>query len=512
MVLALPLLLACTDDPPRESGPNPTTPGGVFSRTPTLTANANPDAPLAWRLEAALAEPGSVHVTVTDAVGSWTRGPFAGPEVDAWLFRWHPGESHEVQITATSESGAEESVTLTVDAPALPDDFPPITVVTTSPDDMEPGFTVFAPSRLGPDAPQYLLAVDAFGLPVWWYASENLVYGLERTSRGIRYALGKTEVREVDLLGALVHRIGPEPAKSGSIGVPYVAVHHDAFTLPDGNVLILAVESRTIPNFPLDEQNLAVRGDAFVAGDVLLELDGVDGQIVREWHLLDLLQPDRIGYDVLTEPYWNATFDRSIADWSHTNAIAFEPEADRIWLSLRHQDALVGLGRFSGELELILGNDDRWSAPWSEHVVGLVDGKWMYHQHGVHYGGEANLFVFDNGNNRATPPEPPVDPTFSRAVEYRYDAVSRTAEEVWSYEDPRDLYAQAFGNVQFLPGTDHVLVLYGDLSRSYPGAPTARILELTHEPDPAIVFELALFPEFDQSDRTAFRAHRWPEW
>jgi hypothetical protein len=490
------------------------TPAGTaiaFVTGPTLTENDVAEAPLAWRLQATLDHPATVTVAITDGVDSWTRGPFeVTADLDEWLFRWYPGETHTVTVTATGAAGTSTSSTLTVTAPPLPDDFPDLELVSSDPDRMEPGLTVAAPSKSAHDAPQYIVAVDALGIPVWWYAAAPTIWGFEPIEGGFRYILNRDSVNDVDYRGHLYRVLAAEAEQQADetpVSVP--AFHHNVHTLPDGHLLVLSIEGREIAEFPQRERNPSLLGPAMVAGDVLLELDVDTGDVVQQWNLLDILQQQRIGYGALTEGYWDPFFGDGTADWSHANAIAYDESTDRIWLSLRHQDAIVAIGRTSGELEWILGDADKWQEPWRSSLAELTSGNWQYHQHGISLGPDGDVMAFDNGNDRAIPPKPPLDVTFSRAVQFHLDEEDHTAAQAWSYHDPRGFVVLSQGNVQYLPVTDHVLVNFGNLSAVT--GPTAEILETPHDQSEEILFELALYPPTEDTDKEIFVAFRIPE-
>ncbi len=490
------------------------TPSGapVFLSGPTLTENPVAEAPLSWRLEAKIDRPTTISVAVSDAFDAWARGPWAvDGTLDVWLQRWHPGETHTVVVTATDNRGLATSATLEVTAPPLPADFPDIRFVSADPVRMAPGYTVFSPSHTGPEAPQYLTAYDENGLPVWWYAAKDTVYSIERTADGVRYLWGRDALYEVDLQGNRIGEWTTRTPTEGGLAVDLPAMHHDVLTLPDGHLLALTIEGRNLPLFPLSEAEPSVQGPAFVAGDVIAEIDPDTGAILHEWPLLDLLDETRIGYDALASVYWEALFGEPTEDWSHGNALAYDPGKDRIWVSLRHQDAVVGFGRTSGALEAIVGSGANWRAPWASALFALDGGTWMYHQHGINLGPNGTLFAFDNGNNGASPPSPRVPTVVSRAVEYALDESTRTVEERWSYADPRGFFAGEMGNVQYLPAAETVLVNFGAIKRKLPEDPTVVILEVTHEAPPRVVFEINVYPPSIEQDKTVFRAHRWEE-
>jgi hypothetical protein len=498
-------MLGCAKDPGGS-------PDGETAEPPSLALDPTDSrvAPLAWRLHGTLASESDVGVHVQQANDEWVQGPFHGAAIDTWLYRWRAGGVHDVDVTATDAGGVVTEWSFTVEAPPLPDDFPVPVVVVSDPARMEPGFTAIAPSPAGSDGASYLLAVDQTGVVVWWYATGGSIHAVTKIGDKLRIMRNKDGVYEVDLRGDTLREWHPLDASPNGVTVPTSRLHHDLIELPDGQFLTLSIEGRDLQSFPLNESAPDERGPAFVAGDVVVEFDPETGAIAHEWPLLDRLDADRIGYDVITGDYWDEFFEETTRDWSHANALAYDPATNRIWVSLRHQDAIVSLDRTTGEIDRILGTPDEWDPAFAPKLLSLTSGAWPFHQHGHQLLPDGSLLMFDNGNYEAVPPGNPVATPQSRAVQYQVDAAAGTAREIWRYEDPRWLFSGSLGNAEWLPITDHVLIDYGNL-RAQDGNPGVRVIEVTHTEQPEIVFEIAFYPAVPEGDVTAYRAWRWPE-
>lgn len=483
----------------------------AFTVAPTLEQAPDPTAPLGWRLTLTADEPVTVRVDVTDALGAWSHGPFeTDAALDVWLHTWHPGQTHTVAVTATDAAGNASLVELAVTAPALPDDFPDIRLASADPARMEPGVTVVAPTKSAEGGATYIVALDAAGQVVWWFAGGGFIHGVDQLADGhLRYMRNKDHVGVIDLRGGVHAEYGLLKNANKSILVDALALHHDMITLPDGHLLTLGIEAREL-DYPLSEEKPAQMGPSLVAGDVILEIDALTGEIYQSWPLLDLLDPDRIGWDAVVGDYWEGVFEEDVRDWSHGNALQYDAAADRIWVSLRHQDAIVGIGRASGAVDAILGNHDSWDPAFADLLLDPVgDTKWAYHQHGHVIGANGNIYVFDNGNNRTMPPQPPLPVNESRAVEFAIDVEAGTAEAVWQWGDGG--FSASLGNVQPLPETGNVLVVYGDVSGEGLDVPGVRIYEVTHTDPAEIVSELHIWaPPIEGAEITTFRAVRWP--
>jgi hypothetical protein len=114
---------------------------------------------------------------------------------------------------------------------------------------------------------------------------------------------------------------------------------------------------------------------------------------------------------------------------------------------------------------------------------------------------------------------------YSRAVEYRIDEGRMEIQQVWEYgrNSPERLFTDRVGNIEWLPQTGNVLINFGytilvDGGRPNPMAfnsTMVRIKEVTHEADPEVVFDLALFDyantSFGYRGYFTYRSHRIPD-
>jgi hypothetical protein len=135
--------------------------------------------------------------------------------------------------------------------------------------------------------------------------------------------------------------------------------------------------------------------------------------------------------------------------------------------------------------------------------------------------------VYDDGNYRASPFDPPVSnfANYSRAVEYAINEQTMEVAQVWQYgqDVPETLFTVALGNADWLTNTDHVLVTFGDVNvlnynppdTNAPGATMIRIQEVTHDPTPEVVFDLSFFdydyPGLGYYGYWTYRSHRVPD-
>ena len=139
---------------------------------------------------------------------------------------------------------------------------------------------------------------------------------------------------------------------------------------------------------------------------------------------------------------------------------------------------------------------------------------------------QGTLLVYDNGNFRASPFDPPIldQSNYSRGVEFSINETNMEVSQVWDSTAAGGdrLYTPIFGKTQWLPQTHDLLVTYGFVSYingAYPspyapGAAMSRIIEYTHDPVPQVVFDLSFFDYNNTSPRyggyEVYRALRIP--
>ena len=81
-----------------------------------------------------------------------------------------------------------------------------------------------------------------------------------------------------------------------------------------------------------------------------------DGEILRSWKFLDILDPYRLGYDSLQPGFWMAVYKDTLKppgkDWSHGNSIVYDEVAmGRAAYDLLKSRARGVVRRLPGRLE-----------------------------------------------------------------------------------------------------------------------------------------------------------------
>ncbi|MFV0443817.1 MAG: aryl-sulfate sulfotransferase [Planctomycetaceae bacterium] len=500
----------------------------------------SPQIPLAGRVVATTSSPADLTVEVQSGDHRWTVPveSHSRTEHDIPVLGLRPGTRYELSVSARRGDDKWPVQRLVVETPELPADFPDCQLVHASPDAMEPGLTLCSILRWENNAASvdvgWIVAFDEQGRVVWYYRLPEPGGAVRRSPRGgfgLIHGARPTGFREIDLQGntRLQFRavgLGIK-AESSEIAVPADTFHHDVSYLPDGKVLLLSTEVRTIRGYPVSEQNLRQTADANVVGDVVLELRP-DGTVAGRWPLLDLLDPIRIGFGS-QDRYWDLRaypfYFGGTRDWSHCNSVLYDDRDDALIVCLRHQDAIVKFDRKTSAVRWILGEPTGWRGDLARKVLKPAGNfSWPYHAHGINYRSEdGTLLLFDNGNCRAIPPRrpQPASASYSRAVEFQIDEESHTVRQVWSYGSRREprFFSAFVGDADWLPQTGNVLVTDGGRLEDSRGRPLGeppgtrqwgRILEVTRDDPAQVVFELHVAEQGSESrfGSSIYRAER----
>lgn len=537
------LVLGCDDNGTLLFDNDP--PGAVS--TPTVTFSEN--APLAAVLRVTSDEPTEVTVDVSsntveiNSASNTTRdfsvnsGGFA-TEHAITLLGFRPDESYDIRVTLSDKAGNDITLSdIGVTTAPLPAGFPPIEVVST-PELMEPGVTLFPVSASGANLEfgDLFVAVDESGEVVWYRRFKNIGFGdIRRISNGnFLFVKNGRTITEINALGDIVrewHTTRNEDPSPGSIPVNVPVFHHEVFEMENGNFLVLSVELRTLENFPTSDSDPAAPLEtSVVVGDVVVEFSPVDGTIINQWHLFDMIDPYRIGYDSLIG-FWNANFpefEQGTRDWTHGNAVIHDPSDDSIIVSLRHQDAVIKFSRQTGQIIWILGTHDNWDpAEFGSFLLNPVGDNFLfqYHQHAPEITDEGTIMLYDNGNFKASPFDPklPATENFSRAVEYSINEETKEVSQVWEYGQFANtiLYAPFIGDADTQPLTGNVLIVHGGVTSDAEGRPTdsiftakteVHIIEVTHATPGEEVFNLTIVDPTTETANgwTTYRAERLP--
>jgi hypothetical protein len=261
--------------------------------------------------------------------------------------------------------------------------------------------------------------------------------------------------------------------------------HHDIHILPNGSILMLAVQYKTYDQaiaagFPAEKLTGEVKQKNMILPDSVVEVKPVypsGGQVVWEWHVWDHLVQDadktKANYgNVAEHPELIQADDegRNIpAFWNHMNSIDYNRQLDQILLSVRGNSEIWIIDHSTTTAEAAghtggkhgKGGDllYRWGNP-ATYDTGTANSQTLYQQHDAEWvatglPGAGNITVFNNGlgRNYSTIDEftPPVD------SDGNYDLKAGQpygpSAFAWTYKatPPESLFAGAISGAQRLP-------------------------------------------------------------
>lgn len=506
----------------------------AFLTQPIVSMNTNPLAPLTGRVQVTSDEPVVVEIFAQEATRSLRYRATSTYSMthDLPLIGFRPNRTHRITVALRDAAGNRSvwGVGFTLTTPPLPAFFPPITVATSVPSQMEPGITLAGLRWSAPTLPgsgTYCVYFDSAGEIVWLYEAPLSFSNIQRMRNGnFLVLLTNRSVQEIDLFGNVVTewwaaRLGLAGAPAGSIPVDCDSFHHELHEMSassGGNLLALSTEMRTYPNYPTSETDLSqTTPSANVIGDVAVEFQR-DGKVVNEMRLLDILDPYRLCYGSLAG-FYSQHYGVVTYDWSHGNAVILDETDDSFVFSLRHQDAVVKVRRSDHSLVWIHGAHDRWGPEFSQYLLTPIGSpfEWQYHQHSPELDANGNLTLFDNGNYRVIPPAvaAPAAQWYSRASRYHIDPVAMTTTQLWGWGDTTPYFSGMFGDADPLPVSGNCLVTDGAKPVTGTNATYSRLVEFRAAgPGQQVVFEVIVndpsSPAVSPYNWTIYRSERYP--
>jgi len=237
--------------------------------------------------------------------------------------------------------------------------------------------------------------------------------------------------------------------------------HHDIQPMPDGNVLLIAWELKTMRE--AGDAGRTISGEMWPTLIVEIEPVGATGgNVVWEWHVWDHLiqdvDPAKPAYGTVADhpELVDINYGSGVRDWIHANAIDYNEELDQIVFSSRTFNELFVIDHSTTTEEAEghsggnsgMGGDIlyRWGNP---QVYGRGDADDMYFHivHGVNWidaglPGAGNLLAFNNGdrpgsaNDYSTVDE--IEPPVDQYGNYTIDAGAAfgPASPSWTYGGP----------------------------------------------------------------------------
>jgi hypothetical protein len=321
------------------------------------------------------------------------------------------------------------------------------------------------------------------------------------------------------------------------------STHHDFKILPNGNLLMLAVERKDAAAagaVGFDTQKLQ---DGYVAPETVIEVQKTGAttfQIVWEWHVWDhLLQSQNPALANYLKPNENpgrlAVSGGAPAFWNHANSIDYNPDLDQIVISARSHNELWVLDHTTTTAEAATraggkrgkGGDFlyRWGNPQT-YGAGAAADRRLFNQHDVQWitpglPGAGHFLVFNNGLDRpagaySTLDEvvPPVLPDGSYPTLTTGQAWGPT-ELAWQYvaTPPTSFYGVEISGTQRLPN-GNTLACEGTTGRFFEVTPAGKLVWEYVNPvaniGPMTQYELASLDPKGHPENAVFKTHWYP--
>ena len=246
---------------------------------------------------------------------------------------------------------------------------------------------------------------------------------------------------------------------------------HGMQILPNGHVLLMSYDHQQV-----DMSKVVPGGDpnATVVGLIIQEQDE-HHNVLFEWRSWDHFN--------ITDAAPNVDLTHDYIDYVHGNAFELDQDG-AIMISSRHLNEITKIDRKTGEIIW------RWGGLHNEFVF-INDATGFSHQHDIRRLPNGNVTLFDNGNRNS--------PIRSRAVEYKLDEVSKTAELVWEYGGESPRFSLAMGSMQRLQNGNSLIGWGAPVE----GARKRAVSEV--RTDGSVVFELRT-----DSNVVTYRAFRFP--
>jgi len=300
--------------------------------------------------------------------------------------------------------------------------------------------------------------------------------------------------------------------------------HHDMVKLDNGNVLTIVwerVPAAQAVALGRNPEHVAENGDFWFDG--IIEVNPRTAEIVWEWsarhHLIQDFDPGKENYGVVADHpekldinaiHFNR--DGSVnADWTHVNAMDYDPELDQIIFSSNYLSEVYIIDHSTTPYESQGDKGDflwRWGNPVN-YDRGSDEDRRLFNQHDVQWirpglDGAGEIMVYNNGDGQLRPyttviqfaPDMNADGSYVLGEGEPYGP----EEFTWEYNPPEEEKFLSFfiSGAQRLPN-GNTLVNQGA---------GAKVREVTA--DGEIVWEYEYKDETD-APHMLFRAYRFPE-
>lgn len=253
---------------------------------------------------------------------------------------------------------------------------------------------------------------------------------------------------------------------------------HEFRILPNGHYLLDGKEKETkdmsAVTFENNRKKMNGSKNAVIKYDVIQELDK-NKNLVFEWRTKPYFDLNHINPVYLT--------DTANVDVTHLNSIDYD-SLGNLLLSFRYYDEVQKINKKTNSIIWRMGG-------WHNNIKVRNDKLAFGGQHDAKFSGSNTITLFDNGYNYDSLQHN------VRALEYRINDSTKTAELIWKYSNKNRIVSQANGNVELIDDTTR-LISYGKTNKGAISI-TCEIVNLKNE-----VLQQLRFPDTLGSYRTYF--------
>lgn len=360
---------------------------------------------------------------------------------------------------------------------ALQAEIPAIGLVQNEPDSAE-GYTLIAGNL---DHKVYLINHSGDKVHTWTMDDNARIQQAKLLNNGnLMVRLTRESVAELDWTGRIIWEYS------------HPLLHHDFVPLPNGNLLLLYYGKKTPEEAIAAGANPDYISPRGLRYDNVIEVRpaGVDrGDIVWKWslwdHLIQDYNPDQDNYGAIANhpgridinfiiKLLHNNSDRGSYDWTHGNAIDYNPDLDQIMLTPRHFSELWVIDHSITTEEAASEKGEllyRWGNP-QIYQAGTADDQQLFWPHNIHWipvgvPGEGNILVFNNGNEVRgfgryhSSVDEIIPPRFDGNA-YQKDLHSAFGPDLpaWTYtaENPKSFFARHASGAQRLPNGNTLII------------------------------------------------------
>ncbi|MEI7667584.1 MAG: aryl-sulfate sulfotransferase [Erysipelotrichaceae bacterium] len=370
--------------------------------------------------------------------------------VELAIIGLYAGINNTILIQST-----KQVVELHILTESLPQDFQTYQLITSKPEKMEPGFTLFSACFNH----SYTALLDQDGAVRAYFSNTEMAHGTSiiTLKNGHLLATGDetkqvpynmTSLWEFNWLGKIYQEYE----------IPN-GVHHDISELPNGDILAVS-----------NNKNMFETG---TREDVTIIIDHSSGIVKKEYDFRMILDEHRTPFNNFHPDILNVLN----IDWMHTNAAIYDETNNWLIVSSPTQSEVVAIDVDTNQIQWILGPHEGYDGSSAYLAQYLLTPKganfeWQWAQHHPmilpdfdHDPDTMDLLMLDNGQAKSFYEESSVLPqdNYSRAVHYRIHLTDRTVEQIWEYGKERgnELYSTFLGDANYLPTTENVLITFG---------------------------------------------------